>query len=104
MFVPKGIRPEGVNKKEGNEIWHRKKNYARGEGVFTPRDLRSAEQSATGSPIIVAKKIYAAMLEGKTICNEAIMWLQTNFEALKNASKDLLVWIYSVTGIKPVRG
>ena len=71
---------------------------------FSARDLRSAEQSAPGSAVIVAKKIHAAMLEGKTICNEAIMWLQTNFEALKSAPKDLLAWIYSVTGMKPARG
>ncbi len=82
----------------------KKKHSSHAQSIFTPRDLRAAEQSATGSPVIVAKKIYAAMLEGMTISNEAIMWLQTNFEALKSASKELLEWLCSVTGMKPVRG
>ncbi len=81
-----------------------KKNYQRGDGVFTLRDLRSAEQSALGNPLIAAKKIHAAMLNGKVICTEAIAWLQENFEALKSAPRELLEWITSVTVMKPVRG
>ena len=66
---------------------------------FSARDLRSAEQSAKGSPALVARKIHAAVQAGKILCNEVTLWLQSNFSLLKSQlTGDLYTWLCYVTG------